>query len=677
MKLDGKAISRTLGANETPDICDHLCRSEISRFADALKSGENLVVSCTQEAPLFRELAEEAGHQAGLTFTNIRERAGWSEEGAKSSAKIAALLAEAVMDIPAPGAVPVSSDGVCLVYGRGQQALEVARKLSARLNVSLVLCDADDVVPPSISDVPVYRGEIAKAGGHFGAFEIAVNGYAPAIASSRGVLEFMMARDGAASTCSIILDISGNEPLFAGHEKRDGYLRADPVNPAAVAEAMFDAADLAGEFEKPLYVSYAPDICAHSRSMQTGCSKCVDVCPASAISPDGDHVHVDHMICGGCGSCSSACPSGAMSYAMPSRSSLAARAQTLLQTYHNGGGKRPVLLVHDERHGAEMIAALARFGKGLPAHVIPFAVNEVTQIGHDWLAAAFASGASSMVFLADPKKRDELDSLKFQIDLTATLLTAMGYGDDERITLCEEADPDAVEALLWGLNPASSPQAQNFTPTNNKRELARTALSLLNGVAPAPQETITLETGAPYGRVQVDQTGCTMCLACVSACPMGAIIDNPEKPQISFIEQACVQCGLCRNTCPEKVITLEPRFNLDKQALSAVVLNEEEPFNCVSCGTPFGTKSTVERISATLAGKHAMFKTGEAANLIKMCDRCRIEHQANSANDPFAAGQRPAVIRTEDYQAEEEAVKSGAPRTALTAEDFLIKDDDA
>jgi ferredoxin len=677
MAPNGKAISRALGSDNPPDVCTHLCRSEISLFADALKNSTDLMVACTQEAPLFRELAEEAGFQGKLGFANIRERAGWSHEGAKSAAKMAALLAEAALEIPAPGAVPIVSDGSCLVYGSGQQALDVARKLAAKLNVSLVLCQVDGTTPPSIANVPVYKGEIVRAEGRFGSFEIIVDGYAPATASSRATMEFLMARDGASSKCSIIFDISGRDPLFAGYKKRDGYFRADPKNPVAVADAMFEAAELAGEFEKPLYVSYDPDICAHSRSKQSGCNRCIDICPASAISPDGDHVHIDHIICGGCGSCSSVCPSGAVAYAMPQRDGLTVRVQTLLKTYIGAGGKRPVLLVHDERYGAEMIAALARFGKGLPSHVIPFAVNEVTQIGHDWMAATFISGAASIILLVDPKKRDELDGLKSQSELTSTLLTAMGYENSGRIILCDEADPDAAETLIWGLNPAKEPKPQSFTPTANKREMARTALSLLNTSAPSTQQTIALPDGAPYGRITVDQSGCTMCLACVSACPMGAIIDNPEKPQINFVEQACVQCGLCRNTCPEKVITLEPRFNFDKQALSPVVLNEEEPFNCISCGTPFGTKSTVERISAELAGKHAMFKTPEAANLIKMCDLCRIEHQANSANDPFVAGQRPAVVRTEDYQAEEAAVKAGGTRTALTADDFLIKDDDA
>ena len=43
----------------------------------------------------------------------------------------------------------------------------------------------------------------------------------------------------------------------------------------------------------------------------------------------------------------------------------------------------------------ELIDALARHGDGLPANVIPLAVNEITQLGLEAIAAAFAYGATA------------------------------------------------------------------------------------------------------------------------------------------------------------------------------------------------------------------------------------------------------------------------------------------
>ena len=675
MDIDGSKLCKALGAEDDGPLHDHLCRTQVDRFGAALDGTEPLLVACTQEAPLFRELAEDAGKDPGLTFVNIRERAGWTQTKGDLTPKFAALLAETTVDVAPAGQTALISDGVCLVYGRGQAAYDVAHKLSSRLSVTLLLTNADDLMPPATVDMAIYQGKVIAASGHFGAFEIVVDNYAPMVPSSKDAMQFMMARDGASSQCSLIFDMSGGNPLLPSHERRDGYFHVDPDHPIGVADAMFEISDLVGEFEKPLYVTYDPEICAHSRSQLTGCSRCLDVCPASAIAPDGDNVSIDPALCGGCGSCSSVCPSGAVSYAYPGREDLIRRVQVLLSTYRGAGGVSPVLLVHDNAHGTDMIGALARFGAGLPVNVLPFAVNEVTQAGHDLFAAALAAGAQQVVLLCDPQRESELDGLVSQAALMNAFMTGIGHAT-ERLQVCVEADPDAVAGLLSGLADLPDLTPQDFAAIGDKRSIARGAFSKLNDTAPQPQEYVTLPDGAPYGRISVDTAGCTLCLACSSACPMDAIQDSPDRPQISFTEHACVQCGLCRTVCPESVITLEPRLNLTTSALSPDVLNEEDPFECIRCGKPFGTKSTVERISEQLAGKHSMFQSGDAADLIKMCDNCRIEHQAQSTGDnPLRGGERPRIRTTEDYIAEEERVRAGGERSELTADDFFSEED--
>ena len=191
-----------------------------------------------------------------------------------------------------------------------------------------------------------------------------------------------------------------------------------------------------------------------------------------------------------------------------------------------------------------------------------------------------------------------------------------------------------------------------FAAIGSKRDIARTALAKLKAAAPAPKDIIALPAGSPYGRIQVDIAGCTLCLACVGACPTAALSDNPERPQLSFTESACVQCGICVATCPEKVIRLEPRYNFSPAAMSPEVVKAEEPFHCVSCGKPFGTKSTMERVLARLKGKHAMFQTDAQLRLIQMCDTCRIVTVAEEGDDPFKGAARPRVRTTDDYLAE-------------------------
>jgi len=677
MDIDGGKLCTALGETDPLKIHTNLCRSELAVFNQALESDEPLLIGCTQEAPLFRELAEEVSSPADLSFVNIRERAGWSEAKAKTLPKIAALLKEAAYEVKPAGITAIQSDGICLVYGSGQDAFDVAHRLNDRLSVTLLLKDSDDIVPPAVATFPIFRGEITAAKGHFGEFEITVNKYAATVPSSKGSLEFQMARDGAASHCSMIFDMTGDAPMLPSPERRDGYFHVDPSQPGAVAKAMFDISDLVGEFEKPIYVTYDPGICAHSRSNKVGCNLCLDICPASAIEPDGDNVVIDPVICGGCGSCSSVCPTGAVSYDFPARVSLIERAQILLQTYYAAGGKNPHLFIHDESYGSELISMMARFGRGLPANVIPFGVNEITQIGHEFLSSCLAFGASRVVFLVNQKRRDEMDGLFAQVELTNAIVKSMGYGDDDRIVMIDEHDPDSVEEQLYRQHKQTELKPQNFAVVGNKREIARTAFLKLNENAPSPQEHILLEAGAPFGRIVIDTDKCTLCQACIGSCPADALSDNPDRPEVRFLEAACVQCGLCRSTCPENVITLEPRLNLTKDAMTATVLHGEDPFECIRCGKEFGTKSSVEHIISVLAGKHAMYGDDASTNLIKMCDDCRVLEQMENpqADEPMKMGERPRVRTTEDYISAEKSLDDDNEDTRLSAQDFLSDKD--
>ncbi len=637
MKLDAVA--------DGPAVNTDLCRAQLGNFRHRLAEGEPFIVACTQESPLFDEIRAESDADIDITYTNIRERAGWSAQGADSAPKIAALLAEAALDIPPAPTVAYESKGICLVYGRDEAAIDAARQLAGRLTVTVLLSRPADIVPPRIVDVPLFRGTVSAAKGHLGAFEIIVDNYAPAVVSSRGALAFEPARNGAASTCDLILDLTGDAPLFPAPQIRDGYFNPDPGNPAAVQRALFDLADLIGKFEKPRYVNFDASLCAHSRSNLTGCTRCLDICPASAITPDGDAVVIDPYICGGC---NSVCPTGAAGYAMPGTPALFERAKTLLSAYRDAGGARPVLLLHDTEHGDEAISMMARFGRGLPANVIPFALNEVTQVGFDFMAGALAYGAAQIVILTPPKRRDQLTGLAGQAGLTEALMSGLGYGSG-RVQVLTESDPDAIERHLYDLPPTEPARPSGFIAMGDKRGLIRLAIDHLHDVAPAPVDRIALPPQSPFGAVNIDVAGCTLCLACVGACPTGAMQDNPDTPQLRFQEGACIQCGLCRVTCPESVISLEPRLDFTQASRQAVVLKEEEPFECVRCGQPFGTRGTIEKIVEQLANKHTMFQDSETIERIKMCADCRVASQFEAGDNPFAGPDRPAPKTTDDY----------------------------
>lgn len=635
--LNPEALSQATGLGCSP-VHSALCTNQMQAAATAISGGES-VICCAQEKRFFADLAADLD-QPEPPVLDLRDRAGWTSDTGDLIPKMSALVAEASLDISPGKSVDVTSEGLCLILGAPELTLAAAERLQDVLGVTVLLpaatgSAAADPSPLAFSrDFDVIRGDLRRATGALGQFKVSLDALQQLDVTGRQ-WHWTPARDGALSDCDLILDLRGGTPLFPAPEKREGYLRADPKNPQAVADAILAASQMVGTFEKPLYLRHEPLLCAHSRAAQTGCSKCLDHCPTSAISSAGDQVSIDPMICAGCGACAALCPSEAITYEAPATDAQFRRIQTLAKTYLKAGGQSPRLLVVSA-HGSEMISLAARFGRGLPADVLPLEVTALNAFGHAEILAALAAGFAEVAILLSPGIDSDVQN--------AELTLALAIGGAGKARLLDITDPDALSDALYD-SPVPSPVATPIRPMGSRRQITRQAAMALQ---PETQQ-IALPADAPYGAVLVDKDSCTLCLSCVSLCPSGALGDNPDLPQLRFQEEACLQCGICASACPEDAISFEPRLNLAPSALSQVVLHEEEPFACVECGALFGVKSTIDKITEKLAGKHAMFARPEMARMIQMCDDCRIQAQFHQKDSPLAGPERPRVRTTEDY----------------------------
>jgi hypothetical protein len=90
MSLDGTKLAKACGAEGGCTIATSLCRTETGDLAaamrDARDANRSLLIACTQETSVFDAIAEEIECPSPATV-NIRERAGWSDESATSTAK--------------------------------------------------------------------------------------------------------------------------------------------------------------------------------------------------------------------------------------------------------------------------------------------------------------------------------------------------------------------------------------------------------------------------------------------------------------------------------------------------------------------------------------------------------------------------------------------------------------
>jgi len=514
-----------------------------------------------------------------------------SQQQTNATARAAAQAAVEGLTVKPTGRVEYRSRGRLAVIG-GQEAREFASRIAEPLKPQVILLQGEEEPGPPLVSV---AGRAIRLDGYLGAFKLSLG--------EEGKSNYEMV------DIDLVLDL-GPDPLFSMPLTPPGYLHAatDEISMVAALEQL---TDLVGTFEKPRYFNYDASICAHARAGQQACTRCIDACPAEAITSLAEAIEVNPNLCQGGGVCATVCPSGAIQYAYPRAEDTLQQIRTLLRVYRDNDGKDPVIAFFSEADG-EVTGSV-------PENLIPVLVEELGSVGLEVWFSALAYGATAVLLVDGGAMPASVSTaVTQQLIAAGEILSAMGYPENSiRLVKLDTLESETASSMPLI-------EGATFSGVGGKRQTAFMAIDHLYAEASQPKLMANLSTGAPFGTANVDEDRCTLCMSCVGVCPGKALQTGDGKPQLMFIEGNCLQCGMCTRSCPEDAIWISPRFMFEHEVRSRPrVLYEEPPFCCVSCGKPFATHSVITSMLSKLEG-HWMFQNERAKRRLMMCDDCRV-----------------------------------------------------
>ena len=503
------------------------------------------------------------------------------------------------------------SRGAVLVIGDSAAAANAARQLlgrAPRLRIALFAPGAGALADLP-SNITAVGGRIVSLQGHLGQFVAEVR-VAVDKCEDAGIFS-----PNADRRFDLVLDLC-RQPLLRQNVLPHGYYALGD-DAAALSRALDSLSQLSGDFHKPKYFDYRPQLCAHGAMGVSGCTRCIEACDAAAIRSAGERIEVDPWLCQGCAGCALACPTGALSFQSPPASVLQEVLTDLLAA-HAGDTEATFLVVHDAA-SRPMLPATA------PSGVVLFEVNPLPAFSDVMWLTALAGGASGVVMLAAPAAAPRSRALIEQkLGELRAILASFG-GDPAMQQIATRTNVGVlIDQIKSGTRALTATVKCN--PSDEKRASFLALVDALAQSRPAGDQTrepCPLPAGAAFGEVRVDAGKCTICHACVHLCPTGALSGRLEPaPALQFTESLCVQCDLCRAGCPEKAITLRARFLPDAVARETTrELASDELVPCRGCGTPYIGQ---RKLAASLAlmQQHASAMPGGLDSL-RMCPACR------------------------------------------------------
>ena len=353
----------------------------------------------------------------------------------------------------------------------------------------------------------------------------------------------------------------------------------DP-NLSSINEVVKILKDNINSFSYRKFTTYDKTICQYDGRREVICSKCEEVCPTVAITKDDTTktLTFSQVDCHGCGGCISVCPSGALDYTPTNKESLYEISKFYKDTH-------PLIIPSK--------MSLDNLNIDLKENVLPFAIDGEKFLHEGTFLTLLQISGSQLIFYSDFLSKGTKDAIRILNDIYQKRYQK----DAVLIAMNEDELSLALKQISFVENSYFNFNQDGF----KKREVFSHRLQKIVG----NDDLGVVETGEHihYAKVEVNQDTCTLCLVCVGACNVGALVADASDNTLRINPSICTACGYCEISCPETncltikqdIIELKPTWFKES------VLAQDKLFACVECGVEFATTKAIEKIASKMA----------------------------------------------------------------------------
>ena len=353
----------------------------------------------------------------------------------------------------------------------------------------------------------------------------------------------------------------------------------DP-NLSSINEVVKILKDNINSFSYRKFTTYDKTICQYDGRREVICSKCEEVCPTVAITKDDTTktLTFSQVDCHGCGGCISVCPSGALDYTPTNKESLYEISKFYKETH-------PLIIPSK--------MSLDNLNIDLKENILPFAIDGEKFLHEGTLLTLLQISGSQLIFYSDFLSKGTKDAIRILNDIYQKRYQK----DAVLIAMNEDELSLALKQISFVENSYFNFNQDGF----KKREVFSHRLQKIVG----NDDLGVIETGEHihYAKVEVNQDTCTLCLVCVGACNVGALVADASDNTLRINPSICTACGYCEVSCPETncltikqdIIELKPTWFKES------VLAQDKLFACVECGVEFATTKAIEKIASKMA----------------------------------------------------------------------------